>query len=242
MNTTATVQKTGHRHPRTPRQTHAVCGLVQQRAMQVDVLAEFLGTGRNHVYELVSELRAGGLVHPLERVGSGPKWVVPTRRAISWYFGQSRPDWQPSPLWSARGRDIARARIALGATAVQAWESERELSYRTHHPTRYPYDGRLVRTDSAPAAVMVIARTEFGPADLARLVSRAGQRADTDGCTALLLVHSNADSTTVVRTAAEKASLPPTLAVGATTLDALTRDGRASIERARAGQRLGLVA
>lgn len=198
--TAAAVQKTGHRDARTDREARAMDGLVQQRAMQVDVLAEFLGTGRNHVYELAATLQDAGLVHPLRRVSAGAKWIVPTRRAVTGYFGYSLPDWKPSRLWSVRGRAIARTRIALGAIAFDGWESERELRYRPHSDTvhrgaYYPYDGRLPRTgaDGGPWAVKVDV-TNY-PTDASRLVHRiyqAAERGAHDGCTRLLYIYGGA--------------------------------------------------
>lgn len=195
--TSTVVQKTGHRDIHTNRETRAIDGLVQQRAMQVDVLAEFLGTGRNHAYELAKTLQQAGLVQPLLRVGAGPKWVVPTRRAVTGYFGYSLPDWKPSRLWSSRGRAIARTRIALRTTVFDGWESERELRYRptAHRGAYYPYDGRTVRTsdNGGPCAVKVDV-TNYG-LDASRLVHRiyhAAERGAHDGCTRLLFVYGGA--------------------------------------------------
>ncbi|WP_135234734.1 hypothetical protein [Nocardia sp. CS682] len=239
--TTPSVQKTGHHEVRTDREARAMYALVQQRAIQVDLLAEFLGTGRNHVYELREHLEAAGLVHPLMRVGPGPKWVVPTRPAVTRFFGTSRPDWRPSPLWSVRGRAITRTRIALGATAFDAWESERELSYRAHHPRRYPYDGRTVRTDAVSRAVLVLGHRDTSGADLVHQVSRAGRFAAEDGCTELLLVHHQPADLPAVRTACDKAALPVSLAVSAVTLTALTWDGPTAIRTICTGRRLKLA-
>ncbi|MGW0245758.1 hypothetical protein ACWDYH_03885 [Nocardia goodfellowii] len=186
--------------------------LVQQRALQVDLLAEFLGTGRNHVYELAAELRGAKLVHPLRSLGTGPAWVVPTRAAVTGFFGQRRPDWQPSLLWSVRGRAIARARIALDARAPQAWESERELSYRTDHAGRYPYDGRILRTAGAEA-VRVDTRPVVTSTDLAQDLTRAAARASEDGCEAVRYLRTEPTSPTVVRTALNAAHLPTGLTV-----------------------------
>ncbi|MFI6363178.1 hypothetical protein ACIBG0_10560 [Nocardia sp. NPDC050630] len=240
--TGSAVQKTGHRDIRTQREDRALCGLVQQRAMQVDVLAEFLGTGRNHVYELAANFRTAGLVHPLRRIGAGPKWIVPTRRAVTWFFGHSRPDWQPSPLWSIRGRAVARTRIALGATAREEWESERELSYRAHHPRRYPYDGQVLRTDGVNEAVLVITTADTSAADLVQQATRAGQRAVDDRCARLLIVHTEPAGAALVRAAVTSAPLSVTLGVTTVTLEALTRDGRAALRDIRAGQRMKSVA
>ncbi|MEU7140748.1 hypothetical protein ABZ942_14950 [Nocardia sp. NPDC046473] len=232
---------TGQREVRTDREARAMYGLVQQRAMQIDVLSQFLGTGRNHVYELLSDLQKAGLVHPLRRIAAGPKWAVPTRTAVTRFFGASRPDWRPSPLWSIRGRAIARTRIALGATAFDAWESERELSYRANYPRRYPYDGRVLRTDAVSRAVLVLGHRDTSGPDLARQVTRAGRRAVEDGCTELLLVHHAPADAPPVRTACDNAPLPITLALTIATLTALTWDGPTAIRTIHAGQRLRLA-
>ncbi|MFD6159185.1 hypothetical protein ACFWF7_08480 [Nocardia sp. NPDC060256] len=239
--TSSTVHEPQRGEVRTDREARAMYALVQQRAIQVDILAELLGTGRNHVYELRDELESAGLVHPLVRVGPGPKWIVPTRTAVTRFFGTARPDWRPSPLWSVRGRAITRTRIALEATTFDAWESERELSYRAHHPRRYPYDGRTVRTDTVSRAVLVLGHRDTSGADLVHQIHRAGQFADEDGCTELLLVHHQPADLPAVRTACDKASLPVPLAVSAVTLTALTWDGQAAIRTIHTGQRLKLA-
>ncbi|MFI6364472.1 hypothetical protein ACIBG0_17165 [Nocardia sp. NPDC050630] len=213
--TPTAVQKTRHRDACTDRETRALDGLVQQRAMQVDVLAEFLGTGRNHAYELAKALHQAGLVHPLLRVGAGPKWIVPTRRAVTGYFGYSLPDWKPSRLWSARGRAIARTRIALRTTTFHGWESERELRYRPHTDTAqrgayYPYDGRTMRIghDGGPCAVKVdITHYGLDSSRLAHRIYHAAERGAHDGCTRLLYVYGGAlTRDTVYRAAATVAS------------------------------------
>ncbi|KIA62097.1 hypothetical protein FG87_27150 [Nocardia vulneris] len=215
---------------------------MQQRAIQTDLLAQLLGTGVNHLYELRADLESAGLVHPLTRVGPGPKWIVPTRTAVTRFFGTSRPDWRPSPLWSVRGRAITRTRLALGASAFDAWESERELSYRNSNHGRYPYDGRTTGLHTPSRAVLVLGSRDTAAADLSYRVTRAARTAAEDGCTELLLVHrlthqAPADET-AVRTALTHAPLPVSLTVTAVTLAELLHHGDTAVTPIRAGQRL----
>ncbi|KAA8889887.1 hypothetical protein F3087_00730 [Nocardia colli] len=239
------VQKTGHRSARTDREARAMYALVQHRAIQVDLLAQLLNTGANHVYELRADLESAGLVHTLMRVGPGPKWIVPTRTAVTQFFGTSRPDWRPSPLWSVRGRAITRARLALGATAFDAWESERELAYRAQYPHRYPYDGRTTTTGGVSRAVLVLGARDTAVADLADVITRAGRTAADDGCSGLLVVHrlthhAPADET-AVHTAVTRAPLPVSLTVTIATLADLIGNEHTSTRPIPAGQRLRLV-
>lgn len=225
----------------TRRQTHALVGLVQQRAMQVDVLAEFLGTGRNHAYETAAALREAGMVHPPQKIGAGSSWIVPTRRAVTRHYGRPCSDWTPSRLWSIRGRAAARARIGLGATGWADWESERELRYNSAFPGAYPLDGIMRRTNGDDLAVRVLTRSDATVADLVHTLTRATDRAAHEQCTALLVVHSHPTGVAMVRTALASASLPVALGVTATSLEALFRDQQATLRHNGAGHRLALV-
>ncbi|MFD0365631.1 hypothetical protein ACFQZZ_29700 [Nocardia sp. GCM10030253] len=191
----------------TGRESCAIYALVQHRAMQPDVLADFLGTGRNHVYEMVAKLRDSGMVHPLTKVSSGPKWIVPTRKAVAQVFGHRMPDWAPSRLWSARGRAIAQVRIALGATGYYDWESERELRYTNGFRGTFPYDGRLT-LGGALVAVKVDGGSDAAPSKLAETLART-IRAAADPGDGLLYVCAGTTEPATVRT----------------TVDALTRHG-----------------
>ncbi|WP_063049946.1 hypothetical protein [Nocardia arthritidis] len=183
----------------TGRESRTIYALVQHRAMQPDVLAEFLGTGRNHVYEMLTRLRAGGMVHPLTKVHTGPKWIVPTRAAVARVFGHPMPDWQPSRLWSARGRAVAKVRIALGATGFYDWRSERELRYDTEYRGAFPYDGQLI-LGGATVAVKVDVGNSTTPSKLAETLVRTIRTA-TDLCDGLLYVCTgDAEPDTVLRT------------------------------------------
>ncbi|MFF2087447.1 hypothetical protein ACFVVM_27045 [Nocardia sp. NPDC058176] len=200
--------------PLTLRQNRALAAIVQHRAMPIDVLADFLGCGSSHVYETAAALRRLGLARELTQLTAGPKWVVPTRSAVTRYFGQSLPDWTPSSLWSIRGRAAAEARVLLGATDFDAWTGERELSLERTDRGPYPYDGLMVRT-SNPFALRTargtaspvwavrtdIARTS-NPRQLAQALTRTVGQAEQDGCTSVLWVCTGAHRPeTVYRTA-----------------------------------------
>ena len=188
----------------TPRQTRALAGLVQQRAMPIDVFAEFLGCGSNRAYETAAALRGHGLARELTALGTGPKWVVPTRHAVTRYFGRSLPEWTPSPLWSVRGRAAAHARVILGATESGAWISERELALDCTERGAYPYDGQMVRTSNSfalrtsrdVASPVWAVRTDVARVSNSRqLVASlrtAVAQAENDGCTVVLWVCSGA--------------------------------------------------
>ncbi|MEV6388535.1 hypothetical protein [Nocardia xishanensis] len=191
----------------TSRESRAIYALVQHRAMQPDVLAEFLGTGRNHVYEMLTRLRAGGMVHPLQKVSTGPKWIVPTRAAVARVFGHPMPDWQPSRLWCARGRAIAKARIALGATGFYAWHSDRELRYENEYRGAYPYDGGLT-LGGALVAVKVDVSNYTPPSKLAETLVRTIRTAADMGSGLLYVCAGDTEPETALRT-----------------IDALTRQG-----------------
>ncbi|WP_433624150.1 hypothetical protein [Nocardia sp. CA-120079] len=186
----------------TGRESRAIYALVQHRAMQPDVLADFLGTGRNHVYEMLTRLHNGGMVHPLTKISAGPKWIVPTRKAVAQVFGHSMPDWQPSRLWSARGRAIAQVRIALGATGWSDWESERELHYDNDHRGTYPYDGRLI-LGGALVAVKVDTSNYTPPSKLAEILVRTIRAAADPGSGLLYVCAGDTKPETVVRTVDE---------------------------------------
>lgn len=185
----------------TIRDMHALGGLVQQRAMQVDVLAEFLGIGTSHVYELIARLTDAEMLHPLMAVGAGPKWVVPTRAAGARVLGYRPKGWKPSRLWSIHGRAAAQARIALGATAFDAWESERQLRTRNSYRGAYPYDGRVAARDNLSQAVKVLVAPHPTRAQLMRTITTAGVQAHRDQCAHLLIVCAGPDVDATTRAA-----------------------------------------
>ncbi|MFC8386743.1 hypothetical protein [Nocardia sp. NPDC057272] len=198
-----------------PRQARALAGLVQQRAMPVDVLADFLGCGLSHAYETAAALRGHGMARELTALGSGPKWVIPTRQAVTRYFGRSLPEWTPSPLWSVRGRAAAQARVILGATGFDDWTGERELSLERTERGTYPYDGLMVHT-SNPFALRTargvaspvwavrtdVARTS-NPRQLVASLRTAVAQAENDGCTVVLWVCTGAHRPETVYAAAK---------------------------------------
>lgn len=200
--------------PLTPRLAFALECLVQQRAMQLDVLREFLGVTRCHTYATVAELRERGLIRPLVQVAGGPKWVVPTRLAAARHFGRPVRDWTPSPLWSRHGRAAAVARLALGAIDPQDWMSERELGVEQHRRGAYPYDGRMVRTSNSYAlhagaheanpvwAVKVDTAWPVNPRQLVAFIEGAVAQASADGCNVVVWLCTRAHRPAAVRTAA----------------------------------------
>ncbi|WP_435593342.1 hypothetical protein [Nocardia sp. bgisy118] len=210
------VQKTGRTAALRGRQFQALSGLVQQRAMQFDILGEFLNLGRSRTYEIVADLREACLVGESFSLGSGANWVVPTRRGVTRYFGRSLPDWTPSPLWSIRGRAAAKARVMLGAVAVEDWSSERELLLEHNWRGAYPYDGRMVRTANRFAlhaaadwlvpvwAVKVDITRSPNPEQLMTALERAAAQAESDGCNTLLWMCAGAHHPDTVHTAANR--------------------------------------
>ncbi|MGW6701775.1 hypothetical protein [Nocardia sp. NPDC055049] len=213
---TRSVQKTGRTRNLTPRQSRALVGLVQHRAMPLDVLADFLGGGLSHAYETAAALRAAGLTHELSQLTSGPKWVIPTRRAVTRHFGLSLPEWTPSPLWSVRGRAAAETRIALGATGWRDWTGERELSLARGERGSYPYDARMLATSNPFAlhagadfaepvwAVKVDVTRDHTARPLAELLERLVAQAEADGCNTVMWVCTGARRPETVRTAAAR--------------------------------------
>ncbi|MET7773411.1 helix-turn-helix domain-containing protein [Nocardia sp. NPDC005366] len=183
----------------TGRESRALFAVVQHRAMQPDVLAKLLGTGRNHVYEMLSGLREGGMVEPLRKVGAGPKWIVPTRKAIRQMLGRPLPDWTPSRLWSVRARATALTRIALGATGMFEWESERELRYFEGYEGRFLFEGRAHLGDS-----LVAVRVDIGSSptasNLTETVVRAVRTAPDFGSGLLWVCAGDTQPDAVLRT------------------------------------------
>ncbi|WP_328435517.1 hypothetical protein [Nocardia puris] len=132
----------------TGRRSAAVAALVEMHGMQLDVLAHFLGTARNHTYVLVAELERARLVRPLEQVQPGAKWVVPTRDTAARYLGWRPKDWTPPLMYANHYRSVAQARIMLVGADPQRWISERRLRHDAELAVR---DGQ-VSTGRAPAA------------------------------------------------------------------------------------------
>ncbi|MGW4720885.1 hypothetical protein [Nocardia sp. NPDC004260] len=195
------VQKTGHPFAlRTPRAARAMAAIVQHRAMQTDTLATFLGTGRNHVYELATALAAEGMVRPLMKVGAGPRWIVPTPAGLGWYFGRRVHDWQPSLLWSVHARAVIQTRIALGARAYDDWRSERDLHYDSGYRGRYPYDAQWDHPAATGAVKVDTAAYLLTPSKLGEAVARVIGRARTDWCEGVLWVCNGAPPAASVRT------------------------------------------
>ncbi|WP_063005246.1 hypothetical protein [Nocardia salmonicida] len=200
----------------TPRQTRALAVLVQQRAMPVDLLSSFLGCGLSHAYETAAALRRHGLTRELTALGSGPKWVIPTRPAVTRYFGRSLPEWTPSFLWSVRGRAAAETRMTLGAVAADDWTSERELLVSSNLQGTYPYDARMLATPNPFAlhagadfaepvwAVKVDVTRDHTAGPLAEMLERLVVQAEADGCNTVLWICAGARRPETVRTAAAR--------------------------------------
>lgn len=187
----------------TTRQLHALSVLVQQRAMQVDTLAAFLGTGRNHVYELLTELRRLDLIEPgLVRVGGAPGggWIVPNQDASELYFGHRLRRWTPSRLWSVHGRAVNHVRLALGARDIGQWRPAHEIDL-DNPGTRYPGHGEwTTRRGNTVAVVVDTRRYTLTPSKLSETVHRTMHQVRTDWCTNLLWVCAGATTTAAVRT------------------------------------------
>ncbi|WP_068058162.1 hypothetical protein [Nocardia xishanensis] len=132
----------------TGRKTAAVAALVEMHGMQIDVLAHFLDTGRNHTYVLVAELERAKLVRPLQQVQPGAKWVVPTRDTAARYLGWRPKDWTPPLMYANHYRAVAQARIMLVGSDPARWISERRLRHDAEQAVR---DG-VVSTGRAPLA------------------------------------------------------------------------------------------
>ncbi|WP_431963273.1 hypothetical protein [Nocardia sp. bgisy134] len=130
----------------TERKTAAAVALVEMHAMQIDVLAHFLGMGRNHTYMLVAELERVKLVRPLQQVQPGAKWVVPTRDTAARYLGWRPKDWTPPLMYANHYRAVAQARIMLVGSDPARWVSERRLRHEAEQMGR---DG-VVSTGRAP--------------------------------------------------------------------------------------------
>ena len=112
------------------RRTAVLTVLAQMRGMQLDVLGWFLDMDRNHVYVLVRRLREDKLVHGLEQVQPGEKWVYPTRESASRYLGWPAKQWVPPTGLAEHYRVVAQARIMLVGAAPDRWVSERQLIRR----------------------------------------------------------------------------------------------------------------
>ncbi|MGW3278011.1 hypothetical protein [Nocardia rhamnosiphila] len=188
----------------TGRQIRALTALVQHRAMQTDTLAEFLDTGRNHVYELLTELRDLDMIEPdlLRLAAPGGKWIVPNQRALNWYFGRRIRRWTPSLLWSVHGRAVNRTRIALRARDLDSWTSEREFTLGGCAPD-FPGDAEwntphgdriLVKVDTVGHPIPV--------SKLAETLQRIVHRTRIDWCTGILWVCAGRTTADTVRTAA----------------------------------------
>ncbi|WP_435590782.1 hypothetical protein [Nocardia sp. bgisy118] len=132
----------------TGRKTAVVEALVEMHAMQIDVLARFLDTGRNHTYVLVAELERAKLVRPLQQVQPGAKWVVPTRDTAARYLGWRPKDWTPPLMYANHYRAVAQARIMLVGPDPSRWISERRLRHDAEQAVR---DG-VVSTGRAPSS------------------------------------------------------------------------------------------
>ncbi|WP_280238676.1 hypothetical protein [Nocardia abscessus] len=169
--------------------------------MQTDTLATFLGTGRNHVYELAADLAEVGMVRPeLMEVGAGPRWIVPTPAGLGWYFGRRMPDWQPSRLWSIHARTVVRTRIALGARSYDDWRSERDMHYDNEYRGRFPYDAQWNHPDARVAVKVDTAAYLLTPSKLTDTLARVIGRARIDWCEGLLWVCNGATPAAAVRT------------------------------------------
>ncbi|MET7773000.1 hypothetical protein [Nocardia sp. NPDC005366] len=212
----------------TPRDMRALAAIVQQRAIQADLLTALLGTTRTHASATLTRLRRADLVLPAKTVSSGLKWTVPTPKGVAEIYGRRLPDWTPSRAWCAYGRIATQIRIALGATDFDDWNSERDLRvlYRRGDDDgplrRYPYDGRLVRTGGHGRWAVKIDTLDANasPTDVVTSLTRAAQRAELDGCTRLLYVCTGLHTPVAIRTAAR--AVPSDLMLDAVQLEDLT--------------------
>ncbi|MFJ9365197.1 hypothetical protein ACIRRA_12355 [Nocardia sp. NPDC101769] len=144
----STVQRLrGTTEPRSDlRKATALTLLTQHGGMQLDLLGQFLGMGRPHVYVLVRQLREENLVRPLERVQVGEKWVVATPTTASRFLGWPVQNWRPTLGRVVHHRAVAQARLMLVGVDLEAWVSERELWHRAQRVSR---QSRSKRTEFA---------------------------------------------------------------------------------------------
>ncbi|MFF2087448.1 hypothetical protein ACFVVM_27050 [Nocardia sp. NPDC058176] len=138
------------RHEQTARLITEMYGL------QLDILAEYLGSDIKGAYALAKQLCDGGLMLPtLIQVQPGEKWIVPTLDAASSFLGwEVRTAWRPPLKDAEHYRAVAMARALLVGMEPGTWISERQLRHdaemsatRTRGRARYIghiHDGRFL--------------------------------------------------------------------------------------------------
>ncbi len=206
----------------TSRGVQALVGLTEMRAMQTDVLAEFLGVGVAQTYRLAGQLADANAAERLPSVRGEPTWIVPTRAAATWVLGWRPGEWRPRSNSAVHCRAVARTRVALGACATDQWVSDRVLRHELPGPGLYPYDGMLLRAAMTPVAVKVDTSARVTGAQLSRRLNLVVRQARQDECAEILYVCDGSLSTDDVATAARQ-TLPdiPDLVLRITRLDAL---------------------
>ncbi|MFJ9367477.1 hypothetical protein ACIRRA_24060 [Nocardia sp. NPDC101769] len=172
----------------THREVRALVGLAEMRAMQTDVLADYLQIGRSEVYRLARRLLDADLIHPLMEMQAGTKWVVPKPGTSAWALGWRTADWRPSPMWAEHYRAVAQTRVALEACASQQWMSERIMRHEAPGRGPYPYDGRLMRPDWQCVAVKVDTTRYLTPEEFSHRLHAIRDQARRDQCAELLYV------------------------------------------------------